>query len=191
MTGWGRSLRTSAAILDHSRTKTKSPQNNGICEHSHKTCSKFYRVAFRKKVYRSLDELQADLDRWIIEYNEARPHEGRWCFGKTPMQTFLNAMPMTKGKISQPDPSDIKPDRSTRHQLSDRVPANTFKLGRAFEQRRLPRSAPATDIPSPSAELGRERSLHQTIVCPADYQNAKQLAQSFAPTHSRRSACIN
>ena len=32
------------------------------------------------------------------EYNEARPHQGRWCFG-TPMQTFLDAMPMTKEKM--------------------------------------------------------------------------------------------
>jgi Integrase core domain len=47
-------------------------------------------------VYRSIDELQADLDAWIKEYNEARPHQGRWCFGKTPMQPFLDAVPMTK-----------------------------------------------------------------------------------------------
>ena len=50
--------------------------------------NEFYRVAFRKKVYRSTDELQADLDAWIKEYNEARPHQGRWCFGKIPMRTF-------------------------------------------------------------------------------------------------------
>jgi hypothetical protein len=86
--------------IDHSRTKTKSPQTNGICERFHKTVlNEFYRVAFRKKVYRSIDELQADLDRWIREYNEARPHQGRWCFGKTPMQTFVDAMPMTKEKM--------------------------------------------------------------------------------------------
>ena len=49
--------------IDHSRTKTKSPQTNGICERFHKTVlNEFYRVAFRKKVYRSIDELQADLD---------------------------------------------------------------------------------------------------------------------------------
>jgi transposase InsO family protein len=84
---------------DHSRTKTKSPQTNGICERFHKTVlNEFYRVAFRKKVYRFIDELQADLDVWIHEYNEARPHR-RWCFGKTPMQTFLDAMPMTKEKM--------------------------------------------------------------------------------------------
>ena len=49
--------------IDHSRTKTKSPQTNGICERFHKTAlNEFYRVSFRKKVYRSIDELQADLD---------------------------------------------------------------------------------------------------------------------------------
>src|SRR6202047_4550237 len=86
--------------IDHSRTKTKSPQTNGICERFHKTVlNEFYRVAFRKKVYRSIDELQADLDVWVREYNESRPHQGRWCFGKTPMQTFLDAMPMTKEKM--------------------------------------------------------------------------------------------
>jgi transposase InsO family protein len=86
--------------IDHSRTKTKSPQTNGICERFHKTAlNEFYRVAFRKKVYRSIDELQADLDAWFREYNETRPHQGRWCFGKTPMRTFLDAMPMTKEKM--------------------------------------------------------------------------------------------
>jgi hypothetical protein len=34
-------------------------------------------------------DLQADLDLWMCEFNEARPHQGKWCFGKTPMQTFL------------------------------------------------------------------------------------------------------
>jgi hypothetical protein len=49
--------------IDHSRTKTKSPQTNGIRERFHKTAlNEFYRVAFRKKVYRSIDELQTDLD---------------------------------------------------------------------------------------------------------------------------------
>ena len=86
--------------IDHSRTKTKSPQTNGICERFHRTVlNEFYRVAFRKKVYRSIDELQTDLDLWVREYNEQRPHQGRWCFGKTPMQTFLDAMPVAKEKM--------------------------------------------------------------------------------------------
>ena len=86
--------------IDHSRTKAKSPQTNGICERFHKTAlNEFYRVAFRKKVYRSIDELQADLDLWLREYNEQRLHQGRWCFGKIPIHTFLDAMPMAKAKM--------------------------------------------------------------------------------------------
>jgi Integrase core domain len=50
-------------------------------------------------VYRSIDELQADLDSWLREYNASRPHQGQWCFGRTPMQTFLDALPMTKEKM--------------------------------------------------------------------------------------------
>src|SRR5256714_6006911 len=57
--------------IDHTRTKTKSPQTNGICERFHRTVlDEFYRIAFRKKVYRSIEELQADLDLWVREYNE-------------------------------------------------------------------------------------------------------------------------
>jgi transposase InsO family protein len=86
--------------VDHSRTKAKNPQTNGIVERFHKTVlDEFYRVAFRKKIYRSIEELQADLDVWIAEYNELRPHQGRWCFGKTPMQTFLDAIPLAREKM--------------------------------------------------------------------------------------------
>ena len=74
--------------------------DNGICERFHRTVlDEFYRVAFRKKIYRTIDELQTDLDVWITEYNEHRPHQGRWCFGKTPMQTFLDALPLAKEKL--------------------------------------------------------------------------------------------
>ena len=48
---------------------------------------------------RILEELQADLDGWLREYNEARPHQGRWCYGKTPMQTFLDSVPLAKEKL--------------------------------------------------------------------------------------------
>jgi transposase InsO family protein len=86
--------------IDHSRTKTKSPQTNGICERFHRTVlDEFYRIAFRKKIYHSIDELQADLDGWLVEYNYRRSHQGRWCFGKTPMQTFLDALPLAKEKL--------------------------------------------------------------------------------------------
>ena len=86
--------------IDHTRTKAKSPQTNGIVERFHKTVlNEFYRVAFRKKIYRSIDELQEDLDAYLVEYNAARPHQGRWCFGRTPMQTFEESLPLAKDKM--------------------------------------------------------------------------------------------
>ena len=86
--------------VDHSRTKTKSPQTTGIVERFHKTVlDEFYRVAFRKRIYGSIEELQADLDAWVRSYNEDRPHQGRWCFGTTPMQTFLDAAPLAREKL--------------------------------------------------------------------------------------------
>jgi transposase InsO family protein len=88
--------------IDHTRTKTKSPQTNGICERFHKTLlDEFYRVAFRKKIYAGIAELQADLDAWIADYNQVRTHQGRWCFGKTPMQTFLDTLPIAQEKMIQ------------------------------------------------------------------------------------------
>ena len=86
--------------IDHSKTRAKRPQSNGICERFHKTTlQEFYQVAFRKKLYNTLDELQQDLDNWIKEYNEQRPHSGKYCFGKTPMQTFLDSIPLAKEKM--------------------------------------------------------------------------------------------
>jgi hypothetical protein len=30
-----------------------------------------------------------------------RPHQGRWCYGKTPMQTFIDTLPVAKEKLMQ------------------------------------------------------------------------------------------
>jgi transposase InsO family protein len=85
--------------IDHTRTKTKNPQTNGICERFNKTLlNEFYRVAFRKRLYATLDELQVDLDTFVDDYNTERPHQGRWCYGKTPMQTFLDTVAVAREK---------------------------------------------------------------------------------------------
>ncbi len=87
--------------IDHTRTKTKHPQTNGIGERFNKTVlNEFYRVAFRKKLYASLEELQTDLDAWLREYNEQRTHQGRWCYGKTPLQTFVDSVPLAKKMLA-------------------------------------------------------------------------------------------
>lgn len=86
--------------IDHTKTKARSPQTNGICERFHKTIlQEFYQVAFRRKLYQSIEQLQEDLDQWMIHYNEERPHSGRYCFGKTPMQTFDDSKRLAKQKM--------------------------------------------------------------------------------------------
>ena len=78
--------------IDHTKTKARHPQTNGICERLHKTMKdEFYSVAFRKKIYNSIEELEIDLNEWLRKYNELRPHSGKYCYGKTPMQTFLDS----------------------------------------------------------------------------------------------------
>lgn len=86
--------------IDHTRTKTRHPQTNGICERFHKTIlQEFYQVTFRKKIYKTLEELQGDLDQWVQQYNEERTHQGKMCNGRTPMKTFLDGLTIVREKI--------------------------------------------------------------------------------------------
>ncbi|OAQ20920.1 helix-turn-helix domain-containing protein [Thermosulfurimonas dismutans] len=86
--------------IEHTKTKAKNPQTNGICERFHLTIKEeFYSIALRRKLYRSLEEPQEDLDLWIEKYNSQRPHQGKYCEGKTPMETFLGNVPLAKEKM--------------------------------------------------------------------------------------------
>lgn len=88
--------------IDHTKTKAKSPQTNGICERFHKTIlNEFYQITFRKKIYDSIEMLQKDLDEWMRDYNENRPHSGKYCYGKTPRQTFHDSLLLAKEKMLQ------------------------------------------------------------------------------------------
>jgi len=85
--------------IDHTKIKAKSPQTNGICERFHRTIQdEFYAIAFRKKMYDNIQALQIDLDTWIDYYNKERPHSGRYCYGKTPMETFIDSKALAKEK---------------------------------------------------------------------------------------------
>jgi transposase InsO family protein len=86
--------------IEHTKTKVKNPQTNGICERFHKTIlDEFYNIAFRKKIYAGVEDLQRDLDEWLVKYNTTRAHQGKRCQGKTPMETFLENLPLAKEKM--------------------------------------------------------------------------------------------
>ena len=88
--------------IEHTKTRARHPQTNGICERFHKTIlNEFYRVAFRRKLYHSLEELQIDLDAWIDGYNMDRTHQGKMCCGRTPMQTLLDEKRLWVEKVGQ------------------------------------------------------------------------------------------
>lgn len=78
--------------IDHTKTRSYSPQTNGFVERLHKTMKdEFYSMIFRKKVITTIEELQIHLDDWLKQYNTLRPHSGRYCYGKTPYQTFVES----------------------------------------------------------------------------------------------------
>lgn len=86
--------------IDHTKTKARHPQTNGIVERFHKTVlNEFYQVAFRKKIYESLEDLQVDLDQWVDHYNKQRTHQGKMCYGRTPWQTFLDGKKIVRDKM--------------------------------------------------------------------------------------------
>jgi len=61
---------------------------------------------FRRKVYRSIGEIQLDLDTWLRQYNNERTHFGNYCYGKTSMRTFVGSIPMAKERLFGHDESD-------------------------------------------------------------------------------------
>lgn len=80
--------------------RNRSPQTNGICKRFHKTMLQgFYQIAFRKKLYESIEQLQVDVKQWLGIYNEKQPHSRRFCFGKTPRQTFDDSKKLAEQKM--------------------------------------------------------------------------------------------
>jgi transposase InsO family protein len=86
--------------IDHTKTKARHPQTNGICERFHRTIlDEFYRVTFRKKIYSDLNSLQSDLDEWLVKYNTGRTHQGKMCCGRTPMETLIDGKQIWQEKF--------------------------------------------------------------------------------------------
>ncbi len=76
--------------IRHSRTKARHPQTNGCTERLNQIIKEeFYEVEFRRKLYTSLEEVQKDLDTYMERYNWRRTNQGKYCQGRTPMDTFI------------------------------------------------------------------------------------------------------
>jgi len=85
--------------IEHTRTKARTPQTNGICERFHKTIlQEFYQATLRKNIYTEISDLQKDLDEWIHYYNNERTHQGKMCCGRTPFETLIDGKQIWKEK---------------------------------------------------------------------------------------------
>jgi hypothetical protein len=91
--------------IEHTKTKSASIYINGICECFHKTIlQEFYQVAFRRRLYLTLKELQDDLDEWLHYYNHQRTHQGKVCCGRTPIETLIAGKGIWNEKVDKLNP---------------------------------------------------------------------------------------
>ncbi len=101
--------------IDHSRTKTQTPQTHGIGERFTQTrLDECDRVACRQRLSATLEDLQADLDRFLDDDPTNRPHQGRWCDGTTPLHTFLESLELAQETQIASRASTPPPARSAR-----------------------------------------------------------------------------
>lgn len=86
--------------IEHTKTKARHPQTNGICERFHKTIlQEFYQPTLRRKIYSSIEQLQNDLDEWLFYYNNERTHQGKKCCSRTPIETLIDGKKIWKEKF--------------------------------------------------------------------------------------------
>lgn len=162
--------------IDHSKIKAKSPQTNGICERFNRTVqNEFYAIAFRKKIYTSIEQLQADLDTWMNSYNTQRTHSGKYCFGKTPMQTFLEGIEVAR-RYQLQDAGKIQPDEqligssgceSENSCVSSQMVSDTF-LSDSMENVRTSLDYYTITVGKPDAPFHIARLQHSAFVHGSD-----------------------
>ncbi len=88
--------------IEHRTTKVRSPKTNGFVERFNRTVKEeFIPVAFRKKIYTSISDLQDELDLWLTHYNYERPHRGYRNLGKRPFDTVNIFISKNKQPVRQ------------------------------------------------------------------------------------------
>jgi transposase InsO family protein len=79
--------------IEHRTTRVRRPQSNGFIERFHRTLlDEHLRVMGRTKWYETLEEMQRDLDEYLVGYNTRRAHQGLGMDGRTPYEVFLEGL---------------------------------------------------------------------------------------------------
>ena len=88
--------------IEHRTTRVRRPQSNGFVERMHRTLlDEHFRIKGREKWYESVDEMQTDLDVYLVRYNNKRPHQGRDMKGRTPYAVFVKGLPKEKKVVAK------------------------------------------------------------------------------------------
>lgn len=83
--------------IDHRTTKVRRPQSNGYVERMHRTLlDEHFRIQGRVKFYESIEEMQFDLDQYLMKYNNERSHQGRNMNGRTPFEVFKSGIRLSE-----------------------------------------------------------------------------------------------
>lgn len=83
--------------IEHRTTQVRRPQSNGFVERLHRTLlDEHFRIAGRKNWYESVEQMQKDLDAYLLHYNAKRPHQGRNMNGRTPEKVFKEGLQKTE-----------------------------------------------------------------------------------------------
>jgi transposase InsO family protein len=77
--------------LRHERIPARSPNHNAVVERFHQTIlQECWRPAFHRRHFRSIPQLQAEADAWLITYHHRRRNHGDYMRGRTPHQILDN-----------------------------------------------------------------------------------------------------
>ncbi len=76
--------------IAHRLIKVRHPWTNGACERIQRTIlEEFYQVAFRTRIYETIEQLNDDLQKYLNTYNYQRTHQGKRTQGKVPAELYL------------------------------------------------------------------------------------------------------
>jgi transposase InsO family protein len=115
--------------IEHRTTRVRRPQTNGFVERFNRTVlDEFFRTAFRTKFYESVEELQADLDQWLVYYNTERPHHGYRNMGKRPIDTVEQYLKTRAASVGAPDTDGLSTSAGFGNQYSGDVPPTVAAL---------------------------------------------------------------
>jgi len=91
--------------IDHGTTKARRPQSNGFTERLLRTLlDEHLRIAGGTQWYETIEEMQKDLDAYLVHYNTKRPHQGRMINGGSPAEMFVKDLSKVKKQAEEPKP---------------------------------------------------------------------------------------